>query len=203
MFIKFYFLSFERQQPYVLTKCTIWSYNKKKKMKASEPTLKQLRAEMYSEPGPGKYRPDLTKKSGIPVRPRPVMRPRDRRGKGRMVLDLRTLDVLSNNEEYEMLLGIGVGVNISVDGVEEKQEKQEEKEEKKKKEEEKEEKESKEDEDEDEEDDGEDGGRVHVDSEHTHHAPLGGFRCSDKDMSSLVLGALSMPGVHRLICFYL
>ena len=110
--------------------------NKKKKMKASEPTLKQLRAEMYSEPGPGKYRPDLTKKSGIPVRPRPVMRPRDRRGKGRMVLDLRTLDVLSNNEEYEMLLGIGVGVNISVDGVEEKQEKQEEKEEKKKKEEE-------------------------------------------------------------------
>ena len=60
-------------------------------------TIGELRAHMYQSPGPGKYRPDMTKISRIPVRARPVMRPKQRVAKSRTILDLRNLDILSDD----------------------------------------------------------------------------------------------------------
>jgi len=69
---------------------------KKKKQPESGPTMKELKALIDQTPGPGKYRPDY--KNVVSAIPRPVMRPKKRVAKSRVVLNLRNLDILSTEE---------------------------------------------------------------------------------------------------------
>ena len=76
------------------------------KKKTPGPSIKELRESLAISPGPAAYYHNKAFHKAIAYNiPRPVMPPRKRHGQGRVVLDLKSLDICSN-EKYAEKLGV-------------------------------------------------------------------------------------------------